>query len=101
MIEAEKNMIRDLATKGCNDCQIAEIMTYDRTYICDIRRELGIKVKRGRPCIVPRETVAEMRRMRHQGMSYQRIGERLHISRYTVYDCIKRGEKNSNSKQKH
>lgn len=101
MIESEKNMIRDLALKGFNDYQIAEIMTYSRPNVRRIRLEFGIKATRGRPRIIPNETVAKMRRMRRQGMSYQRIGERLQISRYTVYDCINRSEKNSDGKQKH
>ena len=93
MIESEKNMIRDLALKGYTDPQIAEIMNYSRAHIGTIRRELGIKVKRGGPRIIPDKTVEQMRKYRRCGVSYQRIGKMLGINRYTVYSCLKREEK--------
>lgn len=91
MIESEKNMIRELALNGYTDPQIAEIMNYSRAHIGMIRRQIGVKAKRGRPYIIPMESVTKMRELREIGMSYKCIGERLNISRYTVYDCIKRG----------
>ena len=93
MIESEKNMIRELALKGYTDPQIAEIMNYSRAHIGTIRRELGIKVKRGGPHTIPQKTVEKMLKYRRCGLSYQRIGKMLGVSRYTVYDIIKREEK--------
>lgn len=92
MIESEKNMIRDLALKGYTDPQIAEIMNYSRAHIGTIRRELGIKAKRGGPRIIPDKTVEQMRKYRRCGLSYQRIGKIFGINRYTVYSCLKREE---------
>ena len=92
MIESEKNMIRDLALKGYTDPQIAEIMNYSRAHIGMIRRQFGIKAKRGGPRIIPDKTVEQMRKYRRCGLSYQRIGKILGINRYTVYSCLKREE---------
>ena len=92
MIESEKNMIRDLALKGYTDPQIAEIVNYSRAHIGTIRRELGIKAKRGGPRTIPQKTVDKMLKYRRCGLSYQRIGKMLGVSRYTVYDIIKREE---------
>ena len=93
MIESEKNMIRDLALKGYTDPQIAEIMNYSRYHIGTIRRELGIKaVKHGGPRTIPQKTIDKMLKYRRCGLSYQRIGKMLGVSRYTVYDIIKREE---------
>ena len=94
MIESEKNMIRDLALKGYTDPQIAEIMNYSRVHIGTIRRELGIKVaKQGGQRTIPQKTIDKMLKYRRCGLSYQRIGKMLGISRYTVYDIIKREKK--------
>ena len=93
MIESEKNMIRELALNGYTDPQIAEIMNYSRVHIGTIRRELGIKAKRGGPRTIPQKTIDKMLKYRRCGLSYQRIGKMLGISRYTVYDIIKREEK--------
>ena len=93
MNEQEKNMVREFALNGYTDPQIAEIMNYSRVHIGTIRRELGIKAKRGVPRIIPEKTIAQMLKYRRCGLSYQRIGKILGISRYTVYDCIKREQK--------
>ena len=92
MIESEKNMIRELALNGYTDHQIAEIMNYSRVHIGTIRRELGIKAKRGGPRTIPQKTVDKMLKYRRCGLSYQRIGKMLGINRYTVYSCLKREE---------
>ena len=93
MTETEKNAIFNLANQGLNDHQIAKQMHYSRPYVSAILKEMGVIRKRGNPRTVPAETVARMIELRRQGMSYQRIGEHLRMSRYTVYDCIKREEK--------
>ena len=93
MTEEEKVTIIELSCQGLNDGQIAEIVHYSRGHVSATLRNIGLSRKRGKRCILPRETIAKLCELRRCGLSYQQIGKEMKMNKYTVYEVIKREQK--------
>ena len=90
MNQRDKNVLYHLHRKGLTDIEIAKYMHYSRSHIGEIRREMGVKTKRGRPRSITKLQVAAMRELYNQGMDCGEIGRQLGMSRHTVYSYVAR-----------